>query len=89
MGILLCSKKGVFSTHTALGFIFLFSREGIDEQKLAANIRVIAEALARHVYSLSTQGAFSLFTDALVSLFVSFCPSIHVCVCVCVCVCVY
>lgn len=60
----------------------MFSREGIDEQKLAANIRVIAEALARHVYSLSTQGAFSLFTDALVSSTVSVSVSDQLSVCV-------
>ena len=70
----------------------------IDDEKLAANIRVIAEALARHVYNISPQGAFSLFTDAMVCvlLFVlCVCVRAHVCVgvrarvCVCVCVTVF
>ncbi|KAL8588571.1 hypothetical protein ACOMHN_059525 [Nucella lapillus] len=37
----------------------------VNEETLAANIRVIAEALARHVYNISPQGAFSLFTEAM------------------------
>ncbi|XP_076465147.1 BOS complex subunit ncln-like [Babylonia areolata] len=43
----------------------LDTRQTVDEETLAANIRVIAEALARHVYNISPQGAFSLFTEAM------------------------
>ncbi|XP_070210935.1 BOS complex subunit NCLN-like [Littorina saxatilis] len=43
----------------------LDSRERVNEETLATNIRVVAEALARHVYNLTSQGDFSLFKEAM------------------------
>lgn len=35
------------------------------EQTLKTNIAVVAEALAKHIYNLSSQGTFALFTEAM------------------------
>ena len=41
-------------------------RDRVDEKKLARNIHILAEALARHVYNLTSQGNIQLFNEALV-----------------------
>ncbi|KAK3604718.1 hypothetical protein CHS0354_018958 [Potamilus streckersoni] len=41
------------------------TRERIDEEKLVRNVNIIAEALARQIYNLTSQGSIHLFTEAL------------------------
>lgn len=43
----------------------LDTRDTIDEDGLVRNIHILAEALARHVYNLTSQGNIQLFTDTL------------------------
>ena len=43
-------------------------RDRVDEKKLARNIHILAEALARHVYNLTSQGNVQLFNEALVNI---------------------
>ncbi|XP_071104679.1 BOS complex subunit ncln-like [Haliotis cracherodii] len=43
----------------------LDTRGSIDVARLGLNIQVIAEGLARHIYNLSGQGHFKLFTEGL------------------------
>lgn len=43
----------------------LDTRETVEEDTLVRNIHIIAEALARHVYNLTSQGSMQLFTEAL------------------------
>ncbi|XP_029639648.1 nicalin [Octopus sinensis] len=40
-------------------------RSRVDTSVLSRNIQIIAEALARHIYNLTNQGQFRLFTDGL------------------------
>ena len=48
--------------------IILYFRDTVDENKLARNIHIVAEALARHIYNLTSQGNVQLFNEALVSM---------------------
>lgn len=43
----------------------LDTRDSVDEKKLARNIHILAEALARHIYNLTSQGNVQLFNEAL------------------------
>nr|KAG5694116.1 hypothetical protein BaRGS_005871 [Batillaria attramentaria] len=43
----------------------LDTRDRVKPEWLSTNIRVVAEALARHIYNLTSQGDFTLFTDAV------------------------
>jgi hypothetical protein len=44
----------------------LWNREGVDSAKLSRNIGIIAEALARFVYNVSSHGNLQLFSGGLV-----------------------
>ncbi|XP_041365252.1 nicalin-1-like [Gigantopelta aegis] len=43
----------------------LDTKEQVSLPKLRRNIQILAETMARHIYNLSTQGTFKLFTEGL------------------------
>lgn len=45
------------------------NRESVDVGKLSRNIEIVAEALARYVYNVSSHGNLQLFSGGLVSGF--------------------
>lgn len=43
-------------------------RDQVDVAVVKRNTHIVAEALARYIYNLSSQGSFQLFGEGLVSL---------------------
>lgn len=48
------------------------NRESVDVGKLSRNIEIVAEALARYVYNVSSHGNLQLFSGGLVRGFTLF-----------------
>ena len=47
-------------------YLFIYSSDNLDSTSLSRNIKVVAEALARHIFNLSAVGDVEIFDEGLV-----------------------
>lgn len=62
----LLSYKNYDNVNTILTNFLCNNRESVDVGKLSRNIEIVAEALARYVYNVSSHGNLQLFSGGLV-----------------------
>lgn len=62
----LLSYKNYDYVNTILTNFLCNNRESVDVGKLSRNIEIVAEALARYVYNVSSHGNLQLFSGGLV-----------------------